>query len=171
MARQVETHDEAVDQMWTQIARVRTCMLSVPESGQHPQPMTHFTRRDENAIWFITSADTDLAEAIGSGAPGLMTVRSDKQDYHASLRGRMSLHRDEMLIDEFWSPAATAWFEKGRDDSTIRLIRFEPTEAAIWASEGNLALVGLRLLRAGLSEDQERPALGVHHVLTLKSAA
>lgn len=171
MARQVETHEEAIDQLWTQMSRVRTCMLSVPGDGQHPQPMTHFTRRDENAVWFITSADTDLAQAIGAGSEGLMTLRSDKQDYHASLRGKMSVHRDEALIDEFWNIAAAAWFENGREDETIRLIKFEPDEAAVWASEGNLMLVGLRLLRAGLSEDAEQPAIGVHHVLTLRNAA
>lgn len=171
MARQVETQEEAVAQLWTQLDRARTSMLWVPESGQHPQPMTHFARPDENAIWFITSADTDLAAAVASGAEGSMTLVSNSQDYHASLKGKMSLVRDEEKLDEFWSVAAAAWFEGGRDDPKVRLLKFEPDEAAIWASEGNLALVGLRLLRAGLSENEDSPAVGVHHVITLRDAA
>lgn len=165
MARQTETEKDAMGQLWTQLARSRVVMLSAPASGQHPQPMTHFADRDSGVIWFITSAETDLAKAIGSGANGEMILASPKQDYQASIRGAMTFVDDNAKLDALWSPFADAWFEDGRDDPAVRLLQFTPKEAAVWASEGNAILVGLRLMRAKLVEDSDPPDVGVHHIL------
>lgn len=87
MEEQSKTTQDAIGQLWKQLAEVRTVMLSAPQSGQHPQPMTQFADPESNAIWFITSADTDLAQAVGSGAAGQLTMVAPRQDYHASVRG------------------------------------------------------------------------------------
>ena len=84
MARQTETTQDAIGQLWTQLANSRVVMLSASESGQHPQPMTHFADRDSKAIWFITSAETDIAEAVGSGVQGQLTLATSRQDCHAA---------------------------------------------------------------------------------------
>ena len=165
MAKQTETIQDAIGQLWKQLAETRVVMLSVPESGQHPQPMSHFADQDGKAIWFITSADTDLAEAVGSGAQGQLTLATPQQDYHASVRGQMTFVQDEAKLDELWSPFAAAWFKDGREDESIRLLKFMPQEAAVWASEANAVLVGLRLIRARLSDDKSPPDVGVHHVV------
>lgn len=171
MARQTETVKDATDQLWTQLDRARIVMLWVPGSGQHPQPMSHFVDEDETAIWFITSADTDLAQAVGAGAPGQMTLATAKQDYHASLRGRMEFVQDEAKLDTLWNPFAAAWFKEGRADPSIRLLKFTPQDAAIWASEPNAVLVGLRLMRANLVDNDAPPDVGVHHVFNFDTAA
>ena len=171
MARQTETTEEALDQLWTQLLRSRLVMLSVPESGQHPQPMTHFARRKDGAIWFITSADTDLAAAVGAGADGLMTLATTSEDYQASLKGRLEFETDQDRLDEIWTPMAGAWFEQGRDDPTVRLLKFTPSEAAVWASETNAILLGLKLLRANVTEGGSPPDVGVHHVFRFDDAA
>lgn len=171
MAKLTEKSDEAIGQLWKQLANSRIVMLSVPESGQHPQPMTHFADRENRAIWFITSADTDLAEAVGSGAQGQLTLATSKQDYQASVRGELTFVQDEAKLDELWSPFAAAWFEDGRDDASVRLLRFTPQEAAVWASEANAILVGLRLMRANLDQDHAPPKVGVHHVFNFDEAA
>lgn len=164
MARQTETTEDAIGQLWAQLANARVVMLSVPESGQHPQPMTHFADRESKAIWFITSSETDLAEAVGAGARGQLTLATPKQDYQASVRGDLSFVQDAAKLDELWNPFAAAWFEEGRDDPNVRLLRFTPDEAAVWASEANAILVGLRLMRANLAAGETPPEVGVHHV-------
>lgn len=171
MARQVETDDGARAQFWDQLERSRVSMLWVEGSGQHPQPMTHFADADAGAIWFITSSETELAGAIGGGGTGRLTYQSDKGDYQASAVGRIEIVRDEDKLDELWSVAAAAWFTDGRDDPTVRLVRFTPDEAAIWASEASRVLVGLKILRAGMSEGSADPDVGVHRVVGFDRAA
>ncbi|MGR3760260.1 pyridoxamine 5'-phosphate oxidase family protein [Roseobacteraceae bacterium NS-SX3] len=169
MARQTETAQEASQQLWRQLARARTTMLSVSDSGQHPQPMTHFADEEGGALWFIASADSDLVAAVGLGATGQLTLVSDSRDYHASLQGVLEISEDSAKLDEYWSVAAAAWFEAGRKDPKVTLLKFTPREAAVWASEGNPVLVGIKLLRAGLQEGGSPPDIGVHHVLQLNA--
>jgi len=164
MAKQTQTTQDAIAQLFKQLGDTRVAMLSVPESGQHPQPMTYFADPDAHLIWFITSADIDLAEAVGAGAQGQLTLAAPKQDYQASVRGHVAFVDDSAKLDELWTPFAAAWFAQGRDDPSIRLLKFTPQSAAVWASEANAILVGLRLMRANLAEDAPPPDVGVHHV-------
>ncbi|SFS21235.1 pyridoxamine 5'-phosphate oxidase family protein [Yoonia litorea] len=171
MAKQTEDRNEAISQLWKQLDESRISMLSVRASDQHPQPMTHYADRESGLIWFITASDTDLAGAIGDQAEAQLVLMSPDQDYQASIYGQISCVDDEEKLDELWSPFAAAWFEEGRNDPKIRLMKMEPSEAAIWASESNSILVGLKIMRAGLSDDHSHPNVGVHHIVEFDKAA
>ena len=67
MSDPIETPQDALETLWSQLEDNRVGLLWLPDSGQHPQPMTHFADRDAEALWFITSADTDLVAAVGHG--------------------------------------------------------------------------------------------------------
>lgn len=171
MAKKVETEADAKEQLWSQLDDGRISMLSVPGSGQLPQPMTHFVDREAGCLWFISSAETDLVQAVNAVTSGLLVFMAPSQDYQASLGGRLEIVPDEEKLDALWNVAVAAWFEKGRDDPSVRLLRFVPDEAAIWASEGSRVLVGLKMLRAGLTEGEDHPDVGVHTFIDFNKAA
>lgn len=171
MAKQVETIADAKEQLWKRLEEGRVSMLWVPGSSKLPQPMTHFIDREAGALWFITSAETDLAKAVGGGASGEMVFMAPEQDYQASLTGRLETVQDEEKLDELWSVPVAAWFEGGREDPNVRLLRFVPDEAAVWASQASRVLVGLKLLRAGMQEGEAQPDVGVHKVIDFNQAA
>jgi general stress protein 26 len=171
MAKKTTTDDDARQQLWTQLEKGRVSMLWVRNSPQHPQPMTHFPDREAGVLWFISSSETDLVAETGAGADAALTFVSDGQDYHASFEGRLEVVRDDAKLDELWTTAAAAWFEDGREDPKVRLLRFTAHEAAIWASQSSMILVGLKLLRAGMTEGADHPDVGVHRVIDLKTAA
>lgn len=171
MATQPETDRAAVKQLWDRLEEARTGLLSVPESGQHPQPMTHFADPLHGVIWFITSGDTDLVGAIGHGAEAQFTLQSQNGDYHASLKGSLVVYESEEVLDELWSLSAAAWFERGREDPKVTLLRFSPREAAVWATDRNAILVGLKMMRAALQEGRSEPDIGEHRVFPVAPAA
>jgi general stress protein 26 len=49
----------------------RVGMLGVVGSNQNMQPMTHHADANAGALWFVTSKDTDLVRAVGTGARGV----------------------------------------------------------------------------------------------------
>ncbi|CUH75646.1 pyridoxamine 5'-phosphate oxidase family protein [Tropicibacter naphthalenivorans] len=171
MANRPETDIEAEKQLWDQLSDTRTGMLWVQGSGQHPQPMTHFADPDSGALWFITASDTDLVAAMGEGAQAGFTLVSGSGDYHASMTGPLVPYNSDEKIDELWNFAVAAWFEKGRADETVQLIKFTPREASVWASQGNPVLVGLKMMRAAMTEGESHPDVGTHKVLHLSIAA
>lgn len=171
MAEHTETTQEAQTQFWDQLDSGHICMLWIPETDQHPQPMTFFADQDNSAIWFITASDTDLAGALASTKPARMTFNAKRQDYQCSIAGDLTIVQDEAKLDELWNLAVAAWFDGGRDDPKVRLLRFDPKEAAMWATDGNSVMVGLKLLKAGVERGTGAPDIGVHHVIEFDRAA
>lgn len=161
----------ARDALWKHLSQEHVCMLWVKGSDQHPQPMTMFADRGEGAIWFITSSETDLFRTMGLGAEAGMTLQADGNGYIASLAGRLEPSQDESKLDELWSFRAGAWFEHGREDPNVRLIRFVPREASVWASKNNPVIVGLKMMRASMQEGEADPGIGTHDVFRLNLAA
>ena len=171
MAKRAESDSETKEQLWSELEKGFASMLRVRGGDQHPQPMTHFADREAGLVWFITSSETDLAQTVGDGVDAGMTFISRSQDYHASLKGRLEIVENDAKLDELWSVPVAAWFEYGREDPSIRLMRFRPAEAAIWTSDANRLLVGLKLLRAGMTEGADEPDVGVHRIVEFDTAA
>lgn len=171
MARRPETDQDAADQLWKRLQDTRAGMLSIDDSTQHPQPMSHFADSDSGVIWFITSSDTDLVGAVGHGGEATYVYQSQKGDYHASIKGPLVVYESEETLDSLWSTPIAAWFEKGREDPKVTLLQLTPREAAIWASDSNPILVGLKMINAALSDDISEPDVGVHHVINFRDVA
>jgi general stress protein 26 len=137
---------------WKHLKSDRIVMLST--KGAAPRPMA--AQLDDTAhIWFFTGAETDLFESLGEGAaaaPALLTFQAKGQDLWASVMGQLSHHADPAKIDELWNPAAASWFNDGRDDPTLRLVRFDPGQAEIWEDASTL-VAGFKSL---LGQDLKR---------------
>lgn len=166
-----ENYEAAADALWKHLSDDNVCMLWVKGSEQHPQPMTMFADRENGSIWFITSSETDLFRTMGMGSDAGLTLQSDDNAYIASLSGRLEPEQNAEKLDEVWSFGAAAWFEHGRDDPKVRLMRFVPREASVWASQNNPVIVGLKMMRTALTEGESDPNIGTHDVFELRLAA
>jgi general stress protein 26 len=70
----------------------------------------------------------------------------------ASVQGELSLSNDRAVIDRLWNRFVAAWFEGGKDDPKLQLIRFDPDHAQVWLNEHSL-VAGVKLL---LGRDPKR---------------
>ena len=162
--------DDPQDAVYTILGDVRAGMLGVEGSGQHMQPMTHFPDPDSGEVWFVTSLDSDLVRAVGLGAQAQYCLITPDQDGHACLRGPISQVESREKLDEIWSPALSAWFEGGKDDPDICLLRLTLNEAAVWASTSSAVVFAFEIARANLEADH-RPAVGEHRIVHFGKAA
>jgi general stress protein 26 len=122
-----EAENEA--KFWKALKSDMTVMLGLAKGGDgHAQPMTAQLgdREGRGPIWFFTSKDTDLARAIGAGAPAMMQFAAKDHELFASVEGRLSPDNDRATIDRLWNPFVAAWFEGGKEDSKLQLIRLDP---------------------------------------------
>jgi general stress protein 26 len=125
-----------------------TVMLGLAgvEEG-HSQPMT--AQLDEDGaggpLWFFTAADTDLVREMGEQHRAVAHFASKGHDLFASLHGELVLDNDRATIDRLWNRFVAAWFEGGKDDPRLRLIRFEPEHAQVWLNEHSV-FAGVKLL-------------------------
>lgn len=146
----MQTEAEITKKFWKTLKGDRTAMLGLSgvEDG-HSQPMTaQLLEEDEEhggPIWFFTSRETDLAREVGESHRAQIHFSSKGHDLFAAVHGELSPVDDRAIIDRLWSPFVAAWFEGGKSDPKLRLLRFDADRAQIWLNESS-ALAGIRIL-------------------------
>ena len=144
--------EEIEAKFWKALKSDMTVMLGLAGAeagadGGHAQPMTAQIgdRQGRGPIWFFSAKGVDLVEAIGAGKPAMLHFASKGHELFASLEGRLMLDNDRSTIDRLWSPFAAAWYEEGKDDPKLQLIRFDPEAGQIWLNENSL-FAGIKML-------------------------
>ena len=60
----------------------------------------------------------------------------------------MTRSTDRATIDRLWNKWVAAWYQGGKEDPKLALLRFDPASAEIWR-DGSSLLSGLKLLLGG----------------------
>ncbi|MBV8686445.1 MAG: pyridoxamine 5'-phosphate oxidase family protein [Alphaproteobacteria bacterium] len=141
------TPDEMKARFWKALKSDMTMMLGLDgvEDG-HARPMTAQIEEDEGGpIWFFTAKDNALVEALGRGDRAIATFVSKGHDLFATVHGRLALDTDRAVIDRLWNPFVAAWFEGGKDDPKLALLRLDAERAEIWL-DGSSFVAGIKAL-------------------------
>jgi len=143
------TPQELETKFWKALKSDMTVMLGLAghEDG-HLRPMTaQFEDHDGGPIWFFTSTENGIVEALKAGASGSATASfvSKGHDLWASFDGTLAIDNDRATIDRLWNPFAAAWYEGGKDDPKLVLLRMKPANAVIWLNENSM-FAGIKML-------------------------
>jgi len=147
--------------LWKSLKDDRTVMLGLAgvEEG-HSQPMTAQMLHDEDErgpIWFFTSTDSDLVKALTDSHRAVVHFSSKGHDLFASLHGELTLDNGRKVIDQLWNSFIAAWYQGGKDDPKLQLLRLDPERAQVWLNENNLwAAVKLLLGRDPKQEYKDK---------------
>ncbi|HWS78203.1 MAG TPA: pyridoxamine 5'-phosphate oxidase family protein [Thermomonas sp.] len=137
------TQAELKAKFWEAIGKDRTAMLGC--TGVYPRPMTAQAEDDRGPIWFFTARANDLAEATArKPQQGLLLFAAKGHDLFATVGGTLQQDNDPRVIDRLWNPFVAAWYT-GKDDPSLRLLRFDPGVAEIWQNASSL-LSGIKML-------------------------
>lgn len=141
------TEKELKEKLWTALKSDMTVMLGLTDDVEgDARPMTaQIEHEDQGPIWFFTAKDTELAVKLRSERPALATFASKSHDLFATIHGSLSLATDRQAIDRLWNPYVAAWFEKGKDDPRLALLRLDPERAEVWIDASSF-LAGVKIL-------------------------
>lgn len=131
---------EITEKFWKAVKSDRTVMLGLVgvEDGRS-QPMTALLEDDDGGpLWIFTAKDTDLVQELGQRAPALIHFASKGHDLFATVEGELVADNDPAAIERLWNPWVAAWYEGGKNDPKLQLLRFEPDQAQIWLNENSL---------------------------------
>ena len=140
------TPAELEARFWKSLKSDMTMMLGLDgvEDG-HARPMTAQVEGDHGPIWFFTARDNAIVEQLPEGDRAIATFVSKGHDLFATVHGRLSLDMDRATVDRLWSPFAAAWFEHGKDDPKLALLRLDAERAEIWEN-GSSLVAGIKAL-------------------------
>lgn len=131
---------EITEKFWKAVKSDRTVMLGLVgvEDGLS-QPMTALMEEDVGGpLWIFSSKDTDLVQELGQAAPAMIHFSSKGHDLFATVEGQLIADNDPAAIERLWNPHVAAWYEGGKDDPKLQLLRFEPEHAQIWLNENSV---------------------------------
>jgi general stress protein 26 len=116
-----------------------TVFLGLPGKAQG-RPMTAQMISDDSRgpLFFFTSSDTELVQKLQDGDSAEMVFAAKGHDVFATMHGSLALERDRAVIDALWSPFVEAWFEGGKDDPKLRLLRLDGETAEVWLNASSL---------------------------------
>ena len=149
--------DDLATEFWDRAGKITAGMLSA--TGAPPRPMAHQLRKGDKALWFITAKGTDIADAATEGARAQHIIACAHGQLYAAVDGTLSVETSKTVLDDVWSPMAAAWFDNGRDDKDVCLVRFTPSQAEVWTTDGGAKAL-FEMEKSALSDDQ--PDLGHH---------
>jgi general stress protein 26 len=140
------TPAELESEFWKALKSDMTVMLGIVGTNEsHTRPMTAQIEEEGGPIWFFTARDTSIAEDVGSGKRAIMTFAAKHHNLFATVHGKLVIDNDRATIDRLWNPFIAAWYEKGKTDPKLTLLRLDPDDAQIWEN-GSSLLAGIKLL-------------------------
>ncbi|MGE0715827.1 MAG: pyridoxamine 5'-phosphate oxidase family protein [Alphaproteobacteria bacterium] len=146
------TQQELEARFWKSLRSDMTMMLGlVGVDDGHSRPMTAQLEGDRGPIWFFTSKDNAMVRKLGKSANAgeagraIATFTSKGHDLYATMHGKVGLDNDKATIDRLWNRFVAAWYEGGKDDPKLALLRLDPEEVEIWLDASSL-ISGIKLL-------------------------
>ena len=142
------TDSTDLDTIRTIVSGTRIAVLTTvsPTGELHSRPLAVLEDTFEGSVWFFTQDPSPKTTDV-AGNPEVNVSYADGKSY-LSLAGTATVDRDQARIDEFWNPWAEAWFDGGRQDPTVALLRIEATSAEYWHIDKPAVVRGFEVVKA-----------------------
>ena len=137
------------------------------ENHLHSCPMnTTETSIGAKEIWFIGHKPSETVDNIKQNPEVNLAYVTQESDKYLSISGTAELVEDEEKLNELWSVMYNAYFEQGKEDPRVQLIKVVPHGAEYWAN-GNAITSAVKMAAAALTDNAVEKSLGENFSIKL----
>ncbi|MCC3158950.1 pyridoxamine 5'-phosphate oxidase family protein [Hymenobacter sp. 15J16-1T3B] len=132
------THD--LSKLFEKIKDVRIAMLTTTDEQHqlHSRPMYTLKPEHDGSLLFFTDADSAKVFEVRRDDSVNLSYSNPKDNVYASVTGTAEVNQDKAKIAELWSEDMRAWFPKGKDDPSIRILKITIYKAEYWDSPSSI---------------------------------
>lgn len=138
---------------WDKLDSDRVVMLGLKGvEDDRTRPMTAQVdgEGDARAIYFFASKGEGIGESI-TGNPSqrvVATFASKGNDLFAHIHGGLRPDQDRAAIDRLWNPIVASWYDRGKEDPDLLLLRLDAERAEVWEASAfaTLKAAGMKML-------------------------
>jgi general stress protein 26 len=150
----------AVDKL-RELAENKICLFCTLEGNEIvSRPMGTQGIDDDGTIWFFSRRNSDKNIQITVDNKVYLMYADTSAQHYLSLTGHAQVVDDKNKIESLWTAMAKAWFEQGKDDPDITLIKVHPEEGHYWNTKNGKLVSMIKIAAAALTGKQ--PDAGVH---------
>jgi len=117
----------------------------------------------EGTVWFLTPDHSPKMDDVREHHEVNVAVADGKG--YLSLSGTARVEHDQAKIDELWNPFAEAWFEKGREDPAVALLRVDVRTAEYWDTDKPFVAKAFELVKGLVTKSE--PDVGENRTVSL----
>lgn len=153
---------EQLDKIQDVIKDVKFAMMSTVNSkgDVHAWPMTTSeTNVGGKEIWFIGDKSSDVVKDIQNNPKIGLSYASEDEKNYVSVSANAELSADQAKLDELWSPVYNAFFEHGKEDPNVQLIKVVPHGVECWLS-GSSTVNMFKMAAAALQDGKTAEDMG-----------
>jgi general stress protein 26 len=132
--------NEGVEKLKELVTAINICLFSTNLKGNDGatfRPMSAQEVDDEGNIWFFSDINSDKNREVQEDNLVQLIFSHPGKSSYMIVNGVAEISTDRKRIEELWSPAAKIWFEQGKDDPDISLIKVTTQSAYYWDTDGN----------------------------------
>lgn len=96
------------------------------------RPMSVLQVDDQGNLWFMSQSDSNKNAEIAEDPFTHLLFQESKNSGFLNVYGITEISRDQAKIDELWNPLLKVWFQGGKDDLKISLLKVSPTNVYYW---------------------------------------
>lgn len=101
------------------------------------RPMSVLEVDDSGNFWFMSGRDSHKNFDINDDPDVQLLFSNTSSSEYLSVYGFAEIIKDRGKIEELWTPIARTWFNEGKDDPDLTLIRVQPADAHYWDTKSN----------------------------------
>ncbi len=87
---------------------------------------------DKGNLWFISSTSSNKNFEIKHDDRVQLLFSKVSASEFLSVYGQATIYKNQQKIDDIWSPIARAWFEEGKKDPHVSVIKVRPVDVYYW---------------------------------------
>lgn len=140
MSQENLNNQEAIEKLQEMVNNIDVGMLcTYPNDDEYTYavPMSRQEIDSQANIWYLFSAQSETYKHIRENNK-VSILFSDPNNYKfLSINGEAEISQDQERIDKYWNKFVEAYFEKGKEDPDIRILKVKVKDAHYWDTEGN----------------------------------
>src|SRR5690606_11338818 len=147
-------HQEAIDKLKELAEKIDIGMLCTQGIGSeyvHAIPMSTQEVDEVGNIWFLISDKSESFQHLQRNSM-VSLLYSDPGNYSfLSIYAHTEVSRDKERIDKYWNKAMEGFFENGKEDASVCLLKVKPMEAHYWDTKSNKFVTFFKAAIAGIT--------------------
>lgn len=159
--------DEAIDKLKSLINGNKTAIFctELTKIPIRSRPMAVQEVDDEGNLWFISSATSNKNFEIKKNEEVQLFFSNSSSSQFLSFYGHAEIFTDQKKIEEIWNPVAKAWFEEGKEDPKITIIKVSPKNVYYWDTKDGKIISLFKM--AGAAILGTKPDIGIEGKLKI----
>jgi general stress protein 26 len=131
---------EGINKLKKLAEEIETCLFCTSlktNDGATCRPMEVQKVDEEGNLWFFSDTNSEKNSEIKRDKEVQLFFAHPGISSYMVVNGEAEIIVDRKAIDELWSPIVEIWFDDGREDPTVSLIKVKTKSAYYWDTDGN----------------------------------